>query len=126
LKSLSEATAEFFTKAARLKHSGFREECEWRIVLQARRDALMRSGFLKFRRGQFGQTPFVEIPLGLAAASTSPLRRIVVGPGSHKDDLKHWVKLLLERRGIQVKPENRPDIKEGVEVATSVIPYRCP
>ena len=124
LKSLSEATAKFFTKAARLKHSGFREECEWRIVLQARRDALVRSGILKFRKGQFGQTPYVEIPLGLSAADTSPLRRIVVGPGNHREDLKRWVELLLETRGIRVRPDNRPDIKDAVELAVSVIPYR--
>jgi hypothetical protein len=122
-KSLAEATAKFFTEAGRLKHSGFREECEWRIVLQARRDVLVRSGFVKFRKGQFGQTPFVEIPLCLAA-DTSPLRRIVVGPGSHKEEMKRWVELLLETRGIRVRPENRPDIKDGVEVAISVIPYR--
>jgi hypothetical protein len=82
LKSLSEATARFFIEAARIKHGGLREECEWRIVLQAWRDALMSSGLLKFRKGQFGQTPFVEIPFGLTAAGTSPLRRIVVGPGT--------------------------------------------
>jgi hypothetical protein len=124
VKSLSEATAQFFTTAARLKHSGFREECEWRIVLQARRDALVRSRFLKFRQGQFGQTPFVEIPLGLTAADTSPLRRIVVGPGSHKEDIKRWVELLLGTRGIRVRADNRPEIRDRVEVAISVIPYR--
>ena len=124
LKSLSEATAEFFAQAARLKHSGFREECESRIVLQTRRDALARSGLLKFRNGQFGQTPYVEIPLGLTAGASSPLRRIVVGPGPHKDAMKRWVELLLGTCGIGLRPENRPDSEDDVEVAVSVIPYR--
>jgi hypothetical protein len=121
LKSLSEVTAEVFTKAARIKDSGFREECEWRIVLQASRDALQRPGLLRFRKGQFGETPFVEIPLGLRMLETSPLRRIVVGLGNQKEDAKHWVELFLETHGILVK---RDDTGPGVEVVTSVIPYR--
>ena len=112
LKSLSEATAEFFTKAARLKHSGFREECEWRIVFYARRDALAPD-FVRLRNGQFGQTPFIEIPLALAKPEKSSLQRIVVGPSDHKEDIKHSVELLLRKHGIN-----------GVEVATSLIPYR--
>jgi len=123
LNSLSEATAQFFTEAARLKDRGFREECEWRIVFQARRDALI-SGFLKFRKGQFGQTPYIEIPLSLAKSETSPLRRIVVGPSSHKEEVKHWVELLLETHGIRIRRDDRADTTDGVTVATSLIPYR--
>ena len=119
LQSLSKATAEFHTKAAQIKDSGFREECEWRIVLQGRRDAL--SPVVKFRKGQFGQTPFIEIPLSLAKPEACSLRRIVVGPGPHKVDIKHSVELLLQKHGIQVR---RLDINDGVEVATSLIPFR--
>jgi hypothetical protein len=119
LKSLSQATAEFHTKAAQIKNSGFREECEWRIVLQGRRDAL--SPVVKFRKGRFGHTPFIEIPLSLAKPETSSLRRIVVGPGTHKEDIKHSVQLLLQKHGVRIR---QPDINEGVEVATSLIPYR--
>jgi hypothetical protein len=128
LKSLSLATAKFFTTAARIKHSGFREECEWRIIFQADRDALLpidkagkRIEIIKFRDGQFGRTPFIEIPLGLAKPETSPLRRIVVGPGTHKEDVKRSVELFLLNRGIQVK---LPDNEKGVEIVTSLIPYR--
>lgn len=35
LNSLAKATVQFFTTAARIKHSGFSEEREWRIVLHA-------------------------------------------------------------------------------------------
>jgi hypothetical protein len=38
--------------------------------------------------------------------------------------MKRWVELLLETRGIAVKSGNRPDFKDGIEVAVSVIPYR--
>ena len=124
LKALSKATAEFFTNAARIKHSGFREEREWRIVRHASHDALKRSGLTKFRKGQSGETPYIEIPLGLAKPESSPLRRIVVGPGSHKDDIKCWVELLLERHGVRVRRGHSPDIENGVEVSTSAIPYR--
>jgi hypothetical protein len=124
LKALSKATAEFFTKAARIKHSGFREECEWRIVRHASHEALMHSGLTKFRKGQFGETPYIEIPLGLATPESSPLRRIVVGPSSHKDDIKCWVELFLERHGVRVGRGNSTNIEGGVEVSTSEIPYR--
>jgi hypothetical protein len=124
LKALSKATAEFFTNAARIKHSGFREEREWRIVLQASHAALISSGLTKLRKGQFGETPYIEIPLGLAKPESSPLRRIVVGPSSHKDDIKCWVELLLERHGVRVRRGNSTDSEDGVEVSTSEIPYR--
>jgi hypothetical protein len=35
LWGLSRASAEFFTAAARIKHEGFREEREWRVIFQA-------------------------------------------------------------------------------------------
>jgi hypothetical protein len=120
LKSLSKGTAAFFTKAARIKHIGFREEAEWRVIFQAHHDWLFPD-MVRFRHGQFGPTPFIEIPLGLTKPETSSLRRIVVGPSTHKEDTKHSVELLLRKHGIDVR---RPGIKDGVEVATSLIPYR--
>jgi hypothetical protein len=119
LSSLSRATAQYFTAAARVKHSGFREEHEWRIILQANRETILPAENaekhleVKFRDGQFGRTPFIEIPLGLADGEKSPSRRIVVGPGRHKEDVKRSLELFLLNRGIQ-----------GIEVSTSVIPYR--
>jgi hypothetical protein len=124
LKALSKATAQFFTKAARIKHSGFREEREWRIVLQASHQALVRSGLTKSRKGPFGETPYIEIPLGLAKPDSSPLRRIVVGPSSDKDDIKCWVQRLLERNGVHIRRGDSLNIEDGVEVSTSSIPFR--
>jgi hypothetical protein len=125
LSALSKATAEFFAKAAQIKHSGFREEFEWRIIFQAHKDALYRNpknpSFVKFRNGHFGRIPYIEIPLSLKEIDKSPLRRIIVGPGARSEDVKHSVELLLLGNGIQVRP---PDDAKGVEVSTSQIPYR--
>jgi hypothetical protein len=127
LESLSRATARFFTTAARIKNIGFREEREWRVIFQATKAALSpvekwgeRIEIVKFREGQFGRTPYIEIPLRLAETATSPLRRIVVGPGSRKEDAKRMVELLLLNQGIEVLAPGG----KGVEIATSLIPFR--
>jgi hypothetical protein len=116
-KSLTMITPLYYKAAAQVKHKGFAEEHEWRVVFHTFHKSLLPR--LKHRKGQFGLTPFVELPLGLRKAETCSLRRIVVGPsshvgpGSHQEDTKHSVELLLRKRGI-----------DGVEVATSLIPYR--
>jgi hypothetical protein len=128
LESLSRATARLFTTAARIKNTGFREEREWRVIFQATKDALSpiqnergRIEIVKFRDGQFGRTPYIEISLGLADADKSPLRRIVVGPGAYKEEKKRYVELLLLNRGIE--PFD-PGKDRGVRITTSAIPYR--
>ena len=76
---------------------------------------------VKYRDGQFGRTPYIEIPLGLTTPGTSPLRRIVVGPGVRKDDEKRMVESLLASLGI---PVSMPGTGTGVEIVGSLIPYR--
>jgi hypothetical protein len=115
LWALSRATAEFFTAAARIKDEGFREEREWRVIFQAAKSVL--SGVVKFRDGQFGRTPYIEIPLGLAETKTSPLRKIVVGPGARQSEAKRTVEAVLQKRGIPIG-------SSGVEIAISPIPFR--
>ena len=119
LESLSRATAKVFTAAARIKNAGFREEREWRIMFQAAKDVLVP--IVQYRDGRFGRTPYIEIPLGLTTPGTSPLRRIVVGPSAGKDDAKRMVESLLASRGI---PLTTSGTGTGVEIATSLIPYR--
>ena len=128
LDSLSRATARLFTTAARIKNPGFREEREWRVIFQATKDALApienargRIDVVKFREGQFGRTPYIEIPLGLADADKSPLRRIVVGPGANKEDKKRYVEFLLLNRGIEAFDAAKG---KGVRITASAIPYR--
>jgi hypothetical protein len=62
-----------------IKDQGFREENEWRATFLAE-DRGKRS----FRKGIFGLTPYLSIDLDLCK-STSPLKRIVVGPSPHKE-----------------------------------------
>ena len=128
LKALSEATASYFTAAARIKHFGFREENEWRVILLATRGALSpaekdgkRIERVKFRDGQFGRTPYIEIPFDLSLPERSPLRRIVVGPGPYQEEAVDFVELLLLNKKIEVLT---PSSTEGVEVSKSPIPFR--
>jgi len=125
--SLSQATARFFTTAPRIKNIGFREEGEWRVIHQATKAAISpkeiegkRFEIVKFRDGQFGRTPYIEIPLQLAETATSPLCRIVVGPGPRQEQAKRMIELLLLNRGIEVLVPGG----KGVEIATSLIPFR--
>jgi hypothetical protein len=124
LRAQSKATAEFFTNAARIKHYGFREEREWRIVVQASNQALTRKGVIRSRTGPFGNTPYIEVPLDLAKAGSSSLRRVVVGPGNDKVDVKQSVEQLLEAKGLRVKRDGAVNIGDGVEVSVSTILYR--
>jgi hypothetical protein len=67
----------------------------------------------------------VEIPLGLHSPASCSLRRIVIGPrtysGHERKDMINSVELLLSKYSIQVKSSAAPN---GVEIATSEIPYR--
>jgi hypothetical protein len=128
LKSLALATANFFTAAARIKHASFSEEREWRVIFQAKKAVLAprerdgrRIEIVKFRDGQFGPTPYIEIPLGLVAPGTSPLRRIVMSPGVRKEEGRRFIERLLRSRGIEVLA---PGTRKGVQISASLIPYR--
>jgi hypothetical protein len=90
-----------------MKHHGFREENEWRVTFIAENQAMC-----SFRESTFGLTPFLPIGIDLSR-SPSPLKRIVVGPGPHKDEWVTTVNLMLAKCSIS-----------GVEVVPSQIPYR--
>jgi hypothetical protein len=117
LKSLTTVTPIYYKSAAQFKHQGFAEEHEWRIVFHSLHKSLIPR--LKSRTGQFGLTPYIEYPIGLRKPATGSLKRIVVGPsthvgpGTHQQDVKNSVELLLRKHGI-----------DGVEVAISLVPYR--
>jgi hypothetical protein len=97
--------------AATFKHHGFKEEHEWRLVLQTLVDH-PDVDVLRFREGRFGRTPYIQVPLGLKDQD-SPLERIVVGPSQNKDQVIASLDLELKKMGIQ-----------GVEIVASRIPYR--
>jgi hypothetical protein len=101
--------AEFLVASARFKDKAFEDENEWRCVIPRDSKNLTE---VKFRDGDFGLTPYIEIPLHLDS-SNSLLRRIVIGPGPHKNDCVESVKMLLDEKGIK-----------RVKVVPSEIPYR--
>jgi len=94
-----DATAyiEVLTRIFRLicfsKHEGFAEEQEFRLAGSLKRGFADES-IIEYRRGGAGLIPYIKIPLSLDSQD-SPLKRIVVGPGSHKDDCVEAVQLFL-------------------------------
>jgi hypothetical protein len=98
---------DFVEPAAFMKHPGFSEEREWRCVFLAKDNSEC-----SFRESNFGLTPYLEIEPSLNS-SPSPLKRIVVGPGPHKDEWVTTVNLMLAKCSIT-----------GVEIVPSQIPYR--
>jgi hypothetical protein len=104
---LMEMYLEFIEFGMFMKHSGFREEDEWRASFVAEDQAMC-----SLRESLFGLTPYLTVGLDLSKPP-SPLKRIVVGPGPHKDEWVHTVSLLLEKSEVT-----------GVEVIPSKIPYR--
>jgi hypothetical protein len=123
-KSLTFATVPFSRLAAQFKHYGFKEEREWRVLFRAFLKTLPADR-VKFRSGLVGPTSYVEIPLGLHSPASCSLRRIVIGPrtysGHELSDMMNSVELLLSKYSIPLKSSATPN---GVEIATSEIPYR--
>ncbi|MFY9854111.1 MAG: hypothetical protein WAK26_09575, partial [Terracidiphilus sp.] len=91
------------------KHRSFREENEWRIALSTttRASHLDSVGFR-----EADGVPFLKIPLSLKDQNC-PLKRIVVGPSSSKEQSASILEINLKQMGIQ-----------NIEVAPSKIPYR--
>ncbi len=123
LMSLVDSTTRFYRLAAQVKHSGFEEEREWRVVCFGFEETL--TARIKSRLGPFGPAPYVEIPLGLADPDNCPLRRIIIGPGGRSGEdriaLKNDVEAELRKYAIRIRSADAP---RGVEVAFSEIPYR--
>jgi hypothetical protein len=107
MNPLMEMCAEFVQFGMFIKHPAFREENEWRVAFVAQSSELCL-----FRPSNFGLTPYIEIGISLLA-TPSPLRRIVVGPGPHKNEWVTTLQFLLAKYGIS-----------GIEVVPSQIPYR--
>jgi hypothetical protein len=107
MEPLMNLYADFVKFGMFMKHHGFREENEWRATFIAEDQAMC-----SFREGALGLTPFLPVGIELSK-SPSPLKRIVVGPGRHKDQWVTTVNLMLAKCSIS-----------GVEVVPSQIPYR--
>jgi hypothetical protein len=112
--------------ASTFKNPTFSEEKEWRIVILgpgskpstgSKKESELS---VRFRSGPLGITPYLQLPL-LLSSSSSPLRRIVVGPNPHMQESVKAVEMILEDRGIEIRNEERPN---GLEIEPSEIPYR--
>jgi hypothetical protein len=76
-----------------LKHSGFEEEREWRLVSQYPDDALYG---VSFRPGRFGVTPYFELPLSIDDRPRH-IDEIIIGPTSNKAASRSALDLLLSK-----------------------------
>lgn len=68
----------FLQVAARMKHSGFSEEREWRLVSKVGRD--LRDPKLKFRAGRTRLVPFIEFEPPMTPERSLSLRHVYIGP----------------------------------------------
>ena len=103
-----EIEAEFFKLVSRLapkfKHSGFEEECEWRLVLQE-----PDASEIQFRARGKVLLPYVKLP----TVRQLPIEAITVGPGDEDGQVAASVQFFLAKRGYT-----------EVSVRRSETPYR--
>jgi hypothetical protein len=81
-----------------LKHGGFEEEREWRLVSQYPEEGLYG---VSFRSGRFGVTPYFELPL---APGDGPRQvdEVVIGPTSNRTASLAALSLLLSKSETEV------------------------
>jgi Protein of unknown function (DUF2971) len=90
----------FLQVAARMKHSGFSEEREWRLVSKVGRD--LRDPKLKFRAGKTRLIPFVEFEPPLTEGRSLSLRHVYIGPAQDHNISFSAIALFLTNSGAQV------------------------
>ncbi|HEY5331777.1 MAG TPA: DUF2971 domain-containing protein [Acidobacteriaceae bacterium] len=85
-----------------LKHRGFKEEKEWRLVSQYPEEALYG---VSFRPGRFGVTPYFTLPI---AAKKGPVEfeKIVIGPTPNQAASRTALELLLSKYETSAKRIN--------------------
>jgi hypothetical protein len=80
-----------------LKHPGFREEREWRILANFDSTDLSR---VQFRQGQTTLIPYVELGLsGSGGSERLPIREVVHGPTAHRELALQSLNSLFEKQG---------------------------
>ena len=121
-ESLQRLMTQAYDEASRvcalLKHFGFHEEQECRIVAGATTDALREllatagtetpkpAKEVRHRRGHSGGIPYVALFDDLG--QDLPIKRIIVGPSRNQDAQFREVRELVNRRGIQVQKSETP------------------
>jgi hypothetical protein len=93
--------------AGKIKHEAFKEEQEWRIIVQC-----LKSEAINFRQGHATIIPYVE----LQQAQGLPLKEVFYGPTLRDNrDLRKTIELMLLKYGYG-----------DVKVESCGIPYRLP
>ena len=109
---------ELASAAGRLKHRGFREERECRIVIGVVPES-MRDGFIAmggkvtgefkkiyYRKGMCGSVPYIRLFERLD--DDLPIRRVIVGPSRNQKAISKTALDLVEGRDIQVELSETP------------------
>lgn len=76
---INQYTGDIFQVLAIIKHSAFREECEWRLI--SANIPQFKDARLKFREGASMLIPYIELPLG----SRPFFSNIILGPSQYQN-----------------------------------------
>jgi hypothetical protein len=90
-----------------LKHKGFEEEKEWRLVSQYPEEALYG---VSFRSGRFGITPYFELPMAKGDGPRQ-IDEIIIGPTSNRTVSRAALDILLSKSEMvvgRIKISNTP------------------
>jgi len=93
-------TSDIFQVLAILKHSAFREECEWRLI--STNIPKFRDTRLKFREGASMLIPYIELPLG----SKPYFNQIILGPSQHQNLNMSGLSMFMSNQGISPQLTN--------------------
>jgi hypothetical protein len=106
--SIDEFGRSFLSVAPFLKHFGFKEEAEYRIVALCNRPTKSDRGEkraikeIRFRSRQDGNViPYIALYEGLR--KPLPIKSVIVGPHAQQENQRVAVELLLERYGINAR-----------------------
>jgi hypothetical protein len=82
-----------------LKHEGFEEEREWRLVSQYPDESLYG---VSFRAGRFGVTPYFELPI-YEKNSDSKINEIIIGPTSNRSASRAALEMFVTKNKLEVE-----------------------
>lgn len=112
VKEALDAFRDIMGRCIQFKHSSFREEREWRLVVA---DFENGATPIKFRSGRFGVTPFVELKLEASEGPFKgrlPLTEIWAGPARYPDAAQSGLDAYMRAAGY------------SIPIHSSALPYR--
>ena len=80
---MGQFAVDLLTLCALLKHSAFKEESEWRLVLPMHGGTIPKFGKRQFRAGSSTLIPYMEF--NLTESGPMPLTDVMLGPGSEPE-----------------------------------------